>query len=280
MNIGDSLQTAAESLRASEIAEPMREARSLLSFVLQKDAAFLIAHPEYELTADRKLLFQSCVRRRSRHEPFQYITGRQEFYGLDFLVTPDVLIPRPETEILVEAAIEILPDKESSNICEIGVGSGCISVAILRNLSNAHAIGVDISESALAVARRNAEMHGVAGRLVLKTGDVFEGVAGTFDLIVSNPPYVPAGDIASLQAEVRDFEPHVALDGGGMGLDIVERIVHEAPAHLKTAGILLLEIGFDQSGRVRSLFDPDLWHDPEFLTDLQGFPRIVRISRS
>jgi release factor glutamine methyltransferase len=279
MNIRDALQAAADTLKASEVAEPMREARSLLSFVLQCDAAFLVAHPEYELTADRKLLFQSCIRRRARHEPYQYITGRQEFYGLDFLVTPDVLIPRPETEILVEAAIEESAGKDAPAICEIGVGTGCISIAILKNVENARGTGVDISEAALSVARRNAEMHGVTAWLMLQTGDVFDGITGSFDLIVSNPPYVPADQITTLQIEVRDHEPREALDGGKSGLDIVERIVVGSLDHLKPGGALLLEIGFDQSQRVRELFDLSRWHEPEFLPDLQGIPRIVKARR-
>jgi release factor glutamine methyltransferase len=276
MNIGDALQNAAETLKASDVPDPAREARSLLSFVLQRDTAFLIAHPEVELTADRKLLFQSCVRRRAGHEPFQYITGRQEFFGLDFLITPDVLIPRPETEVLVEAAIDILANVEAANICEIGVGSGCISIAILKNVPGAQGVGVDISEAALAVARRNAEMHGVAGRLALQKGDVFDGVSGSFDLIVSNPPYVPAADIGTLQTEVREFEPHLALDGGDDGLDIVRKIIRDSPGHLKPGGTLLMEIGFDQSPKVRDLFDQTLWYEPDFLPDLQGIPRIVK----
>lgn len=276
MNIGDALQTAAELLRASAVVEPMREARSLLAFVLQRDQSLLIAHPEYELTADRKLLFQSCVRRRARHEPFQYITGRQEFYGFDFLVTPDVLIPRPETETLVEEAIEQIGKADAPQICEIGVGSGCISIAILKNVPEARGIGVDISDAALAIARRNAEMHCVINRLTLQNGDIFDGITDAFDLIVSNPPYVPAKDIASLQAEVRDFEPHTALDGGDNGLDIVERIINEATERLKPEGCLLMEIGFDQSPRVRDLFDQALWAEPQFLSDLQGFPRIAK----
>ncbi len=275
MNIAAALSSAAETLREAAVAEPAREARVLLSFVLQCDAAYLIAHSEDELTADRKLLFQSCVRRRAAHEPFQYITGRQEFYGLDFAVTPDVLIPRPETEILVEKAIQILSAQQSPRFCEIGVGSGCISVSILHACPNASAIGVDISESALAVATRNAERHGVAERLTLLNGDLFAGVTEKFDLIVSNPPYVPAGDINTLQPEVRDFEPHTALDGGADGLDIVKRIISDAPSFLKPGGSLLIEIGFDQSEKVPSYFDPLIWQAPEFLDDLQCIPRIV-----
>ena len=149
MKIADALNTAAESLRNSGISEFRREASSLLAFVLQKDSAFLIAHADDPLAANQKLLFESCVRRRDRHEPFQYITGRQEFYGLDFIVTPDVLIPRPETEILVETAINLLSGLDEPRFLEIGVGSGCISVSILDAVEKANAVGVDISQEAL-----------------------------------------------------------------------------------------------------------------------------------
>jgi release factor glutamine methyltransferase len=276
MNIADALRVAAGTLKAAGVAESAREARSLLSYVLQRDASYLIAHPEANLAANEKLLFESCVRRRAKREPFQYITGRQEFYGLDFIVTPDVLIPRPETEILVEAAIETLAALDSPEIFEIGVGSGCISISILRNVENARGTGVDVSEAALAVAQRNSEMHGVASRLEMKTGDLFEGIDGCFDLISSNPPYVPDAEIATLQPEVRDFEPLTALSGGEFGLDIVERIVSEAPRFLKSGGVLLLEIGFAQSDMVADLFDPSSWHPPTFLSDLQGISRIVK----
>jgi len=276
MNVADAIQTATRTLAEAGVAEPAKEARSLLAFALTRETSFLIAHPEYELTEKETAEYVGYVERRTAREPFQYITGRQEFYGLDLLITPDVLIPRPETEILVEAAIEIIGKTGHPSFCEIGVGSGCISISILKNVPAANAVGTDISDAALAGARRNAEMHGVADRLTLQKSDVLDGIPGTFDLIVSNPPYVPAKDIASLQAEVRDFEPHLALDGGDSGLDIVERIVSEAPAHLNPAGWLLMEIGFDQSPRVGNLFDKAVWETAQFLPDLQGFPRIAK----
>ena len=276
MNISTALSSATEILAESGVAESRREAASLLAFVLEKDSAFLIAHADDDLAANQKLLFESCVRRRARHEPFQYIVGHQEFYGLDFEVSPDVLIPRPETEILVECAVGILSDINDPRFCEIGVGSGCISVSILQAVESAAAVGVDISEAALNVARRNADQYNVDGRLDLMHGDIFSGVTGTYDLIVSNPPYVPRDHLDSLQAEVRDFEPSVALDGGGDGLSIIESIIRESPEFLKPRGFLLLVIAFDQAAKVGELFDPRTWETPEFLPDLQGIPRIVK----
>ena len=286
MTILDLLNKNAKRLSDAGVADPRREASSLLAFALDKPSAFLIAHPEYELTNDEADRFEGFVSRRENREPFQYITGRQEFYGLDFEVTPDVLIPRPETEILVEEAIHELSKLKKLNklselkFCEIGVGSGCISVSILRNVPNATAIGIDISETALAVAGRNAECHGVADRLSLQIGDVFARVTDKFDMIVSNPPYIPDADLTDMQKEVRDFEPHKALFAGTDGLDIIRRIVAEAPNYLNPGGLLLIEIGFGQAENLKSLFDLSTWNEPEFLSDLQGIERIVRLQLS
>lgn len=276
-SISETLKTASGILHQSEIIEPRREANSLLAFALQKDKTFLIAHPEYELTEEEEKRFRDFLQRRAVHEPFQYIRGSQEFYGLNFTLTPDVLIPRPETELIVEAAIEILKEKENPQFCEIGVGSGCISISILHEVKNASATGLDISELALEIAKINAENNGVSERLKLKISDVFKILQNEeFDLIVSNPPYVPSEGFAALQAEVREFEPKIALTDGKDGLSIIEKIICEAPNFLKPNCFLLMEIGFNQSNRVREMFDRSVWQAIEFLPDLQGIPRMVK----
>jgi release factor glutamine methyltransferase len=221
------------------------------------------------------MLFKSVIRQRAKREPFQYITGRQEFYGLEFEVRPGVLIPRPETEFLVEAAIEVLSPIDNPRFYEIGVGSGCISVSILHAVQGARAVAVDTSDAALELADRNADKHGVAERLELISGDTFERAIGQFDLIVSNPPYIPHGDIQALQPEVRQFEPREALAGGPDGLSVIERIVDDAPLRLLPAGVLLVEIGFDQAESVEKLFDQNVWQRVEFIADLQDIPRIA-----
>ena len=275
MNIAAAIANAAAVLEDAGIPEPRREASSLLAFVIKEDAAFLIAHSDDSLAAPYKMMFDACVRRRAKHEPFQYIVGRQEFYGLDFDVTPDVLIPRPETEILVEKAIDLLSHIDTPRFYDLGVGSGCISVSIVHSIKTASGVGVDISGKALFVATRNAETNNVADRLTLRQGDLFDGLNERFHMIVSNPPYIPAAELAALQPEVRDFEPHTALSGGDDGLDIIRRIVTGAPEFLETQGYLLLEIGFDQAGTVVDLFDQTLWQPPETVPDLQQIPRIV-----
>ncbi len=280
MNIAEILRNATEVLQKSGIAEPRREANSLLSFSLQKDKTFLIAHNDYQLSDEEEINFQTVLDRRAKHEPFQYITGKQEFYGLEFLLTPDVLIPRPETELIVENAIEILKPRPDSRFCEVGVGSGCISVSILHEIQMARATGVDISAKALEIAKKNAERHRVLERLELKLADVFSGLTDEkFDLIVSNPPYIPRQEIENLQAEVRSFEPLNALTDGQNGLSIIEKIITEAPLFLKPNGFLLMEIGFGQSAEVKRMFDAKIWQSVGFLLDLQNIPRTVKAKK-
>jgi release factor glutamine methyltransferase len=275
MNVADVLVSASIRLDTAGLADPRREADSLLALALGQKKTFLIAHPEYELTADESSRFEEFVARRENREPFQYIARRQEFYGLEFEVTPDVLIPRPETEILVEAAIKELQKLDTPTFCEIGIGSGCISISILHNVQNAQAIAIDISEDALAVARRNAERHGVGHQLDLKDGDLFSSVHGTFDMIVSNPPYIPDHDRDNLQAEVVTYEPHLALFGGDRGLDVITRILQNSGEHLVPDGLILIEVGIHQASMLTSVIDRNVWRNVDFIPDLQGVERIL-----
>lgn len=276
-NVAETLRNAAEVLRAGGVAQPRREAASLLAFALGKDKTFLVARPEYELSGAEETLFDEFARRRAAREPFQYITGTQEFYGLEFVVTTDVLIPRPETETIVENAIEILSRRAAPTFCEVGVGSGCISAAILHELKTARAVGLDVSSNALTIARKNADKHGVSARLELMISDVFSRLRREkFDLIVSNPPYISAEEMKTLQPEVRAFEPATALTDGGDGFSIIEKIVETAPRHLKNNGFLLMEIGFGQAAKAAAMFDAKLWRAIEILPDLQGIARTVK----
>jgi release factor glutamine methyltransferase len=274
MNIAEALKSASRSLEAAGIGDPRREAASLLTFVLGRDSAFLIAHPEYVLTVTEHERFDAVVRRRAKREPFQYIVGRQEFYGLDFQIEIGVLIPRPETEVLVEAAIDLLAGRVATRIFEVGVGSGCISIAILKNVAGAKAIATDISDAALRLASINAERHQVTDRLELRRGDIFVDKAELVDLIVSNPPYVPDGETATVQPEIL-WEPHSALFAGTDGLGVVRRLITEAPRLLKPGGTILIEIGHSQSPIVSNLFDQSLWKPATFLQDLQGIDRVA-----
>jgi release factor glutamine methyltransferase len=275
MNIAAGLEFGTERLAAASVANERREAVSLMMHALKKDRTFLYAYREYVLSPDEESVFLVSLERRSRREPLQYITGVQEFYGLEFEVTPDVLIPRPETEMLVENGISMLGIHDDPSFLEIGVGSGCISVSILKEVPSATAVAVDISRAALAVAERNAMRHGVRDRIEFIHGDVYDGVEGKFDLIVSNPPYVPTTDIEGLQQEVRDFEPVTALDGGEKGLELVERIIRGASERLNRPGAIILEIGMGQGGAAASIFDKSQFGIVQVENDLLGIPRML-----
>jgi release factor glutamine methyltransferase len=283
LTIADALREAASELRVSGVAEARREAASLLSHALARDRAFLVTHADESLSAEQLRSFRSLVERRAAGEPLQYIKGTQEFYGLDFEVNPGVLIPRPETELLVETALELLRQTTSPFICDVGTGSGCIAVTLLHERRDARGLALDLSPAALEIAARNAARHGVSERLRLLVSDCFgalragehEGVR--FDLVASNPPYVAEEDLDGLQREVREHEPRVALTPGGDGLSVIRRLVSEAPRFLKPGGHLLLEIGFDQHERVRALIDSAIWTLLDIHRDLQGIPRTVAL---
>ena len=287
MKIADALDEAAKFLSENRIAEPRRDANLLLGFVLNRDRAFLIAHSHDSLLGETSELFLNLISRRAKGEPIQYLTGKQEFFGLEFEVSTDVLIPRPETEILVEAALEILKGKENPYICDVGTGSGCIPISLLKNLENASAVALDISPEAIKVAERNAEKHGVSDRIEFYESDVFAVFSNPqiairnpqFEVIVSNPPYIPNKDLPGLPREVRSFEPHPALFGGVTGLEIVQELLTGAPRFLCENGFLLFEIGYTQGEAVRRMIDPEIWRLRDVLDDLQGIPRIVVLQR-
>jgi release factor glutamine methyltransferase len=282
MKIAEALTEASAALRAAGIDEARPDARALLAHTLARDHAFLIAHSADELEPSAVALFRERVARRAAGEPVQYITGRQEFYGLDFEVNPAVLIPRPETELLVEVALELLRERDAPPlVCDVGTGSGCIPVALLHERGDARACGLDISPAALAVAARNAARHAVAERLTLHVSDCFDALEGarpqTFDLITSNPPYIAESELPHLPREVREHEPLVALTPGGDGLSVIRRLVAEAPRFLGAGGHLLFEIGYDQHEAVANLVAGNVWTLLDIHRDLQGIPRIVAL---
>ena len=254
--------------------QPRRDAELLLLHLIERDRAFLLTHPDLLLTTDQTAQYESWLRRRALHEPIQYILGEQEFFGLTFAVTPDVLIPRPETEHLVEALLARVPHDRPLRIADVGTGSGAIAVALSYALPEAQVTGLDISEAALAIAKRNAETHHVAGRMRFLTSDVLSAVASErFDAIVSNPPYVAEADRASLEPQVRDYEPSGALFAGTSGLDVYERLIPEAHAALEPGGWLLMEIGQGHRDALTQLLSG--WNNVGFIDDLQGIPRVA-----
>lgn len=255
-------------------AQPRRDAELLLLRLIERDRAFLLTHPDWLLTTDQTAQYESWLRRRALHEPIQYILGEQEFFGLTFAVTPDVLIPRPETEHLVEALLARVPHDRPLRIADVGTGSGAIAVALSYALPEAQVTALDISAPALAIAKRNAETHHVADRMRLLTSDLLRAVADErFDAIVSNPPYVAEADRASLEPQVRDYEPSGALFAGTLGLDVYARLIPEAHATLEPGGWLLMEIGQGQRDALTQLLSG--WNNVGFIDDLQGIPRVA-----
>lgn len=278
--IKKAINDGARALAGSSVDQPQNEAALLMMEVLKRDRTFLIAHPEATLANDQIEQFNSLVTRRGEGHPLQYITGHQEFFRLDFEVTPDVLIPRPETELLVEIGLEILKDQPAPRFADIATGSGCIAISLLNELPQTQGVAVDISSAALAVAKRNAERHSAISRLQLIESDLFAALdpSTRFEAIFSNPPYIPSDELNSLQCEVR-YEPQSALDGGPDGLVIIRRLLHEAPAFLRESGYLIFEIGFGQDQLIRQVIDPSVWEFVEIRKDLQGIPRTVVLKR-
>ena len=280
ISIAEAILQGANKLRKAGVPEARREAGSLLAFLLDKDRTFILSHADDTISGEQETLFQEFLDSRAQGEPAQYITGRQDFYGLEFEVTPAVLIPRPETELLVEAAIKLVAAEETVSFCDVGTGSGCIAITLLTQIPQAHAMAVDVSASALEIAKRNAARHRVTNRVEFMLSDCFAAVAQqTFDLIVSNPPYVAEDAVATLQREVRDYEPRVALTAGADGLDVIRRLIADAQGYLRASGHLVFEIGFDQHAEVSELVDPGIWELLDIHHDLQGIPRTVALRK-
>lgn len=248
------LKRATQDLAASGSPSPRLDAEVLLMHALQVDRLQLLLHPERELAEAERTAFAAAVARRRRGEPVAYIRGEKEFWSLAFEVSPAVLIPRPDTECLVEAVLARCGDPAGApRVIDIGTGSGAIAVALARELPAAAIVATDISREALAVARRNAARHGVAGRIAFRCGHLFAAAAGSFDIIVSNPPYIPAGLHPQLPPGVRDFEPRGALVAGGDGLACLREVIGEGVARLRPGGWLCLEIGAEQGEAVAAL---------------------------
>jgi len=315
MDIRGALRTGISRLRENQVSCYTLAAELLLLHVLGRDRAWLYAHPEEPINSQELDTFLSLITRRANGEPTQHITGKQEFWSLEFEVTPDVLIPRPETEHVIEVALDRLALRElragraqKTNgegflIADIGTGSGCLAIALAKELPAAKLYATDISPAALAVARRNAERHGVEKRIHFVEADLsrplaadlssaqpgtgaqtnFAGHGGAresaFDLIVSNPPYIPARDANTLAREVRDHEPAVALYGGEEGYELYGGLMALAERHLKPGGIFVAELGHDTLPAVQPLLDARQWTAVGVSHDLAGIPRVIAAER-
>ncbi|HEY0704625.1 MAG TPA: peptide chain release factor N(5)-glutamine methyltransferase [Candidatus Acidoferrales bacterium] len=304
IDIRSALKWGMAQLREAEVASHTLATEVLLMHALGRDRAWMYSHHE-EPVADATLQkYFELIARRAAGEPTQYLTGHQEFWGLDFEVNPAVLIPRPETEHVMEVALARLGERglkihldtglprETLHVADIGTGSGCLAVALAYDLPHAEILATDISAVALEIAQRNATRNKVADHIHFVEADLFPPTAAgahatndppatSFDLIVSNPPYIADSDAATLQREVRDHEPHSALFAGPTGTEIYERLVPQAATKLRDRGILVLELGHDSAPRVRELFDAQSssWTNVAITMDLAGIPRVIAATR-
>ncbi|MDA1017410.1 MAG: peptide chain release factor N(5)-glutamine methyltransferase [Planctomycetota bacterium] len=265
-------------LERHDSESPRLDAELMLAHVLECRRIQLYTNYADLPTADQRQHMRELVRRRALREPVSYLVGHREFFGLDFHLTSDVLIPRPETESLVLEAIEAARIQPGpACIAEVGVGSGCISIALATNLPNATVTGTEISSAALNVAMQNAVKHGVKDRVLLLEGSCFDPIPADrrFHIIVSNPPYVTDAEYASLQPEIRLHEPRVALTAGEDGLDVIRVLVRDAPKWLQSGGHLMLELDPAQAAATQALMTDDVWEDVRAVRDLNGQERIV-----
>ena len=285
MTIAEAIAKAAARLTAHRIESARLDAELLLAFVLERDRGWLVAHFPDELDERHRRYYDQLLNCRSVREPLQYITGRQEFWGLEFTVTRDVLIPRPETELVVESALTAAAGLPAPLIIDLCTGSGCIAVSLAKELPGAHIIAADRSPEALIVARTNARKHVGDDRIRFVEGDLFgplsgPGIEGRIDIITANPPYIREGELSSLQPEVRDFEPELALVAGPEGTEVAERIIRTAPEHLKSGGLLIMEMGIGQADGIRKIVDSTgRYLPPTVRKDLAGIERVIIVKK-
>jgi release factor glutamine methyltransferase len=284
VQLGQTLADAIERLTISGVPSPRMNAELLLMFVLNRDRAYLYGHPEHELTTDEQARYNDALSQRSQGIPAQYITGHQEFWGMDLIVSPAVLIPRPETEHVIEKVLDLLStgrvgrtllsDKLQIKIVDVGTGSGCIALALAKELPHAEIHATDISPAALEIARANAARHQLAHRIQFHERDLLAGMsANSFHFVVSNPPYVGESEEDSVQLDVRKFEPRNAVFAGPEGIEIIDRLIPQAREVLKPGGWLVMEISGTIASRVQKLLPG--WKDAQITNDLQGIPRVA-----
>jgi len=290
-DVRTALKQGLAQLREAHVPSFTLAAELLLLHVLCRDRTWLYAHPEEQVSPADAERFFALVARRANGEPTQHLTGKQEFWGLEFEVTPDVLIPRPETEHVIEVALDRLAVREiragrkqtltgeGLQIADIGTGSGCIAIALAMELPAAAIYATDISHSALAVAQRNAARQNVADRVRFSKGNLLDGIAPLLDLIASNPPYIGRREAASLMREVRDHEPEIALYGGEEGYEFYADLITQSAAHLKPTGLLVLELGHNSLAAVQPLLDAAAWTNVAVTNDLAGIPRVLAAER-
>jgi release factor glutamine methyltransferase len=278
VQLRDVLASAVARLTAARVPSPRMNAELLLRFTLDVDRAYLYAHPEREISAEEQTRYDEALAQRARGIPAQYITGHQEFWGMDLIVNPAVLIPRPETEHVIETVLQLINGGRASSpvmrIVDVGTGSGCIALALAKELPEAEVHATDVSPAALEVARANAARHQLENRIQFRETDLLQGLEpASFDFVVSNPPYVGESEQDQVQLEVRKFEPRNAVFAGPTGLEIIERLIPQAQSALKPGGWLIMEISGTIAEGVKNLLAS--WRNVQIAKDLQGIPRVA-----
>lgn len=277
--LSERLNKAARRLDAAGVASARLDVRLLAAHVLGWDQAKIISHPEYLPDDPEVSRFEELVARREGREPFAHITGGREFWGLDFTVSADTLVPRPDSETLIEAALNAIERDANIKILDLGTGSGCLLLALLSELALAEGVGVDVSEEALEIARVNAQELGLSGRAGFRQSDWGEDVQGHFDLVVCNPPYIAERDFAGLEPEVAGFEPRLALAGGADGLDCYRAVIPQLQGLMRADGRAFFEIGFDQGRAVSVLFRDQGYEIIAVHKDLAKRPRVIEVKQ-
>jgi release factor glutamine methyltransferase len=283
MQLKQAVDSTYQLFLENDVPSPRLNAELLLTFVLGRERAYLYAHPERELTHDEQARYEEVIRERARGCPTQYITGHQEFWGLDLLVSPAVLIPRPETEHVVETVLELVKEYQCENsrlkMVDVGTGSGCIALALASELPQVEIHACDISEEALEMARANAARLGLGSQVLFRKSDLLSIYENEkFDFVISNPPYVGEIDADKVQRQVREFEPKIAVFSGHEGMDIYRRLVPQAKDALCPGGWFVTEIGYSEEEKVRALLDD--WSSIQVAADLQGIPRVIAARKS
>ncbi|WP_242847889.1 peptide chain release factor N(5)-glutamine methyltransferase [Inediibacterium massiliense] len=279
VNMIEILKSAVKKLEGNNIQTPLLDAEVILCDLLKKDKIFIFTHRDYVLNDEEEKMFWKCIDQRIKGVPVQYIIKKQEFMGLDFYVEEGVLIPRPDTEILVEEVIDWAKNRntEKIRVVDLGTGSGAISVSLSKYIKKSFVYAVDLSLVALSIAKKNAKENEV--EIIFLQGDLFEPLKNLkekLDIVVSNPPYIPKEDIKTLQVEVQKYEPILALDGGEDGLDYYRRIIDQSPLFLRDKGLLALEVGHDQADEVISLMKmKGCYENIKKIKDLSGIERVI-----
>jgi release factor glutamine methyltransferase len=305
--ITEAIKFGEEELKIAGIENSYWEARWLLAFVLKTNLPDLIINNQKKLSDVQLQEFHNLIFKRKQRIPFAQIVSSQEFFGLEFKITPDVLVPRPETEILVEEGVRIIGrgtgkggGRKTPIVIDVGTGSGCIAIALAKNIPEIKIFAIDLSSKALEIAKENAKIHSISEKITFLQGDLFTPLNEIYNtrhcevdagcrgnskrnneynkahIIISNPPYIAASQILELEPEVKDFEPIIAIDGGSDGLDFIRRLIEQSVIYLKPDGVLIFEIGYDQAEKVENLLQKSgHYKNFEFVLDYNGIKRIV-----